>query len=145
MDVADTTEEAAQGAAAPDSRQRWRIAALACAVIVVGLVAGFRVVEREERPVAGDRHEVAYEGDDGCGFVNVRVGGLWLRGMSDLSRPPVAPGDGTLVIGQVRDHPVKGGGLSVSGVLTLADGTKLEMSGGRVSEGIFTYGCAIRN
>jgi hypothetical protein len=119
---------------------------LVLALVAVGSVAGFRVMERDGRPSAGDRYEVAYEGDDGCGYLNVSVDGLWLRGLTDLSRPPVTAGHGTLVIGQVQEDPASGGRLSVSGVLTLADGTDLEMSGGRVSEGIFSLGgCAIRN
>jgi hypothetical protein len=146
MDVAEEAERAE--AAGPAPRQaRWltrRAAVLALAVLAVGSVAGVRVVERLDRPAAGDRYEVAYEGDQRCASVRVRVDGLALQGSTDRSLPPVTSGTGTLVLDRVWDLPINDG-QGVHGVLTLPDGTELEMSGGTEGKVFFTLGCAIGN
>lgn len=114
------------------------------ALLGISAVAGYRVVERLDRPAAGDSFDVAYEGDDGCGYVRATVHGLLLRGETDLSRPPVRAGDGTLVLDRVWD--LRGAdGLGASGVLTLSDGTEVKMVGGTEGKVFFTLGCAIRN
>ncbi len=139
--------DAGADASAPGRRgPSWltgRVAILLTAVLALGAVAGWRVVERLERPAAGGRYEVAYEGDDGCGWVHVRVDGLVLRGQPDLDEPPVPAGSGPLVLRRVWD--LRGGGLGVSGVLTLEDGTELGVEGGTASKVFFTLGCAIRS
>lgn len=135
------------GEPASPRRPSWltrRVVVLAVALVAVGAVAGYRVAARLDRPAPGDRYQVAYEGDDGCGYVHARVDGLLLRGSTDLSQPPVPAGEGTLVLDRVWD--LSGGdGLGASGVLTLADGSDVEVSGGTEGKVFFTLGCAIRN
>ena len=144
-----TTASAPKGGPAPapaSSRAAWlttRAAVLLVALLAVGAVAGIRVQDRLSRPATGDRHHLAYEGADECSYVMARVDGLLLRGSSDLSRPPVAAGDGTLVIRRVWDLS-QSDGLGASGVLTLADGTALAMEGGTKGKVFFTLGCPIR-
>lgn len=148
MDLAEAAAGAERPAAGPASRQpRWltgRVAVLAFAVLAVGSVAGVRMVERLDRPAAGDRYHVTYEGDDGCGYVHVRADGLLLSGLTDLSLPPVASGTGSLVLDRVWDLS-SGDGLGADGVLKLADGTELEVSGGTEGKVFFAHGCAVRN
>ncbi|CAN5541743.1 hypothetical protein BH10ACT1_BH10ACT1_17940 [soil metagenome] len=102
------------------------------------------MVERLDRPAAGDRYEVAYEGDDGCGYVVVRADGLILRAGADMSEPVVPDGHGTLVLRRVWDLDSKDGGLGASGQLTLEDGSKMTVDGGTEGKVFFTLACAIR-
>lgn len=112
-------------------------------MLAVGVVAGVRVAEKLHRPAAGDRYQVAYEGDDGCGNVSARADGLRLEGQTDLSRPPVTTGHGTLVLDRVWDL-TENDGLGASAILTLADGTKVTVKGGAEGKVFSTMPCAIR-
>ena len=134
------------GPALTPSWRAWltgRVAVLLVALVAVGAVAGVRVAERLDRPAAGDRYEVSYEGEHGCGTVTVRADGLILVGSSDMSRPPLADGKGSLLLDRVWDLS-EGEGSGASGVLTLADGRELRLKGGTQWVAFLDLSCPVR-
>lgn len=128
------------------SRWSWRGSVLSLALFtVLGVTFGPPVYRSLTAPQAGDRHEVAYEADDRCGYLMVRTDGLEVRGNAAESGfdEPVPAGDGTLVLTSVA-HTQRGG-YEVDGVLELADGSTLPMHGwAGDGERFWTLGCAIR-
>lgn len=120
-----------------------RVVLLGLLVLTVGAVAAWRGAARLSEPRAGDRHAVAYEGEDECGFLRVRVDGLVLRASPDLDEPRVLPGNGTVVLDDVWTLP--DGGFGTDGTLTLEDGSELGVSGGTEGKTFFTIPCRIRN
>ncbi len=137
------------GPALAPSRRAWltgRVAVLLVALVAVGAVAGVRVAERLDRPAAGDRYQVSYEGEDGCATVTVRADGLILVGSSDMSRPPLADGKGSLLLDSVWDlsEGEGGDGFGATGVLTLADGRELRLKGGTERVAFLNLSCPIR-
>lgn len=147
MTTAVTTSDAEPSTdqvASPRPRPRWQLGLLIVLVAGLGAFAAVRVADRLDRPAAGDRYAVAYDGEDGCATVRVVVDGLIFSGQTDLSKAPVTDGDGALVIDRVWDLRTDDG-VGVSATLTLADGTDVEVRGGTEGKVFFTLGCAIRN
>jgi hypothetical protein len=130
-----------------DSRRwSWRASVLSLALLaVLGATFGPGVYRTLTAPQAGDRHEVAYEAEDRCGSLHLRVDGLKLEGnaISSGFEEPVPAGVGTLELTSVTRNDR--GGHDVEGVLVLADGSTLGMEGWSIDGGGFSpLGCAIR-
>jgi hypothetical protein len=144
--VERTVDRPPSAEAGSGSRWSWRGTVLSLALFaVLGVTFGPPVYRSlQGSPEVGDRHRVAYEAEDRCGYLMVRTAGLEVRGNAVESGfdEPVPAGDGTLVLTSVaRD----GGGYEVDGVLELADGSELPMHGWGGKTGRFwTLGCAIR-
>ncbi len=143
----DSTDSETTDPTAGHRRPSWltgRVVVLIVLLVAAGGFAGWRVVDRLDRPAAGDSHDVAYEGDDGCGFIWVSADGLRLRGSLDVSEPLVPSGEGTLVLGKVWDLDGSDG-LGASGTLTLEDGSDVSVEGGTEGKVFFTVPCAVRS
>lgn len=127
-------------------RWSWRASVLSLALLAaLGAVFGPPVFRSLTAPQAGDRHEVAYEAEDRCGYLVVRTAGLELRGNAIESGfdEPVPAGDGTLVLTSVAANDRAG--YEIDGVLELPGGSTLPVHGWHgAGDRFWSLGCAIR-
>lgn len=115
---------------------------LSVLLVAAGSVAAWRIVDRLDRPAAGDSYDVAYEGDDGCGWIWVEADGLRLRSSTDVENPRTPSGNGSLVLTKVWDLE-DAEGLGARGTLTLEDGTNVEVEGGTDGDVFYVLGCNV--